>query len=263
MQQLYNTASHCIKEKSELLNVNDTHLWATTTTLIELGTREALEQWLPITIRQWILRTMSALTELQGARARGDRITVGLSRANRAASSGATLIAKFKWERGDRLGSRHRLWGHGECLRWLSHSWLVLEISEILAGDDLSLNVEPASTSNGTQLLVSPYNPMIKGAHIKCEFNNWLARLTHTMYQFPGALTILCLSSTLMNIAAVTNHSCTQQGLQIYVLRPTYSSKPAREYSADILELKHRKTEHQSGSNSMWALNRGLLAYTQ
>jgi hypothetical protein len=70
----YNIADHSFNAHSELLIVKLIHPWVVTAKLIERGTSWVLEQWLLITI--------TTLTKLQGARARGDAMRVGISRAN-------------------------------------------------------------------------------------------------------------------------------------------------------------------------------------
>ena len=65
-------------------NVKLTHPWVITTKLIERGI-----SWI---LKQWLLITITALTELQGAQARGDAMRVGISRANQTTRSCAIFI---------------------------------------------------------------------------------------------------------------------------------------------------------------------------
>jgi hypothetical protein len=66
---LLTTASMPTRNYSKLI-----HPWAVAALLIKRATSWVLEQWLLITI--------TVLTELEGARARGDAMRIGISRAN-------------------------------------------------------------------------------------------------------------------------------------------------------------------------------------
>jgi hypothetical protein len=138
-----------------------------TARLIERGTSWTLEQWLLITV--------TTLTELLGARARGDAMRVGISRANWSTTSSATLIVYLKILWGVRLISQHQLWGH--VWYWTASS----DICSSLAQVRLTVGINLAIIIQNTSILWSNKNSEM------LQFNNGMIGLPYQLMHQLGS----------------------------------------------------------------------------